>query len=233
MAESEIREGFLVTDISGANGGISHSTRAQQAGEGLTKTTVLTKDPNPALTRAMKQLVNKADYTCRSLCASTQVGWIIVEERVAELQKQFSLLTEEAEQLNQRAAKLRAARRVRLGVVLSTFVDPSQQFEAVDRATHDGLSTLAELLREGRIVDGKDRSPWRPTMLRMANLDSLLVGQKRMRFDAAVSQANLARQVYMELVSKPGSLRKAAAAMDVYAKQIDAAVSWFVDEGVL
>lgn len=231
---SDIREGFLVTDVSGAYGGIVHKSKTKQTREGVVVTTVRTRDKNPKLTHAMKALVNKADYVCRSLCAWTQVGWVIARgERVALLSQQIADLRVEANLLNQLAASKRSPRRVRLGVVLSTFCEPEQQFEAVDRAVSDGLATLAELLRDGRLRDGKTRSPWRPTVLRMANLDTLLAGDKLTRYQEALHRAGEARRLYLEATAKPGSARRAAAMIDGYAKQIDDAVSWFVDDGVV
>lgn len=233
MTYREIREGLLATDVSGAFGGIVHRMKNHVSKGTTSEMTIVTRDVQPELTQAMKALVNRADYLCRSTCAWTQVGWIVLAERAPTLQDKFALLADEAKQLNRAAQKKGSARRVRLGVVLSRFVEPEQQFEAVDLAVRDGLATLAGLLRDGNVQDGKVRSPWRPTYLKMANLETLLRGKRLLQYESALRQAIDGRRLFLDLIAKPSTVEKAARAMNRCAKQIEDAVAWFVDEGVV
>lgn len=219
------KRGLLVQNISSAIGGVHHEVRKWKnaSSEHERKMLVVTHDPHPQLSTAMKALVGKTNYACRQQCAHTDLGWVVVEARAEALSKLIDDLHEDAEGLNARAEKARSSRRVRVGIVFARFVEAVQQFEAVDRAVGQGLHTLADLIAEGRLRDGATRSPWRPTMLRMMNLHTLLKGDTLRAYKKAIDTAASARKFFLETDAPSCAL----AEMDPYVKAIRSVADLF------
>lgn len=234
MQKIQVRPGYVIQNTSVARGGVTYQrTRGseERVGEdGIRQwiETEKTVDHVEAVKR-VEAVAKKADYICRSLCASTTFGWFAAPDALPDIKARFSMLRREADEVNEFARSVGSRRRAHVGYVL-TSLDLSHEDAAREcaRTVRETLGEIRDALRAGAVT-GKDNALRGPAA-RAKGLDRLTVGLASEAVKLALESIVPAAREVRDAIKGGESPESAGAQVELGA--IETALAWFAEEGI-
>lgn len=224
MSEIKIRPGWIIRDLSTAEGGVTHDARTmrqrrvESGGTCVESRTSRTVD-NPAICAALDALVKRVDYVLRKHCARATVGWFADDAALREVQAEVAKIQAEAQEVNARAAAEGSERRATIEIWplrLDLAVTPKAPARIAGEI-RQSLCEIRDAFREGRLGD------LHKLQIRTRNLDKLVTGFPSEAIRFALSRAHEAAREARGKMRKGRDERRVGRAIDLDA--IEAALA--------
>lgn len=186
--------GLILIDISQT----SHAVQQKTVKRGR-EIIVKTVDRHPALTKKARQLVGKVDHICRTAAVGTASGWIIHPEKLPTVEDNIAVLLEQGAELNEKASKQALPLRVSVGVVVASPLVPALAESFVDDVRLNGMRDVLDIVARRAFHDRiGQRSPWKPAIARLRNVEDFLAPAVAKEFEQFLAFARRAREVAIE-----------------------------------